>query len=294
LIQARIERMNRLILDAAIGIHHVSCMTIGRLSPRSILRLFQRDLPRPVDVINLITVADLESYRWYGLFVAPLVFGLGGSVPWGGQLEMHLHGPRVADRLLVVRYPSHRVWLGMITNPYYIAINKFRERGVERFEASFASARKGESLRGQERLLTVCFDAKDDGALERMLAEVKAVGGDLAYAAHEVATIDLFKSLAPTDPNPLRFKRVAFFGFPSCSALGLAIDEGIVARLTKHAGECAVQVYRREPLKAHFPRVLTGEAREPREHASDAPTSSPPTLRGEARGTRDRVTQTRA
>lgn len=229
---------------------------LDRVSPRKVARLFRRDLPRPIDVLNLLTISDLESYRWYGLLVAPLVYGTGGSVPWGGALVAHLHGPRVADRLLVARYRSHRAWIAMVTNPYYLLINRLRERGVARFEASFAAPIAGASLAKRDLLVVVAFDAPGDARLEALTCVVEGAGGELAYAAREAAPIDFFKDASPTDPNPLRFKRIAFFAFPTLHSIDRARAKGLVTRIVEEAGDCAVQVYRREPARAHFPALF--------------------------------------
>lgn len=49
------------------------------------------------------------------------------------RLERELVGEPQAEKLLVVRYRSHRSFLAMTFNPYYLLANKLREAGVERF-----------------------------------------------------------------------------------------------------------------------------------------------------------------
>jgi hypothetical protein len=231
---------------------------LERLDPRSLLRLYARDLPRPVDVLNLLTIepGGLEWYRWYGLLVAPLVYGGGGSVPWGGRLVAQLHGPCVANRLLIARYRSHRRWLAMVSNPYYFAINSLRERGVSRFEASFTEPIAHARLRGRGLVLVVHWNAPDDASLARVCEAFAESGGELVYASREAAPIDLFREKVATDPHPLRFKRVAFFAFTTLSAIDAARAGGVIARVEHATDECAVQVFRREPMRAHFPRAL--------------------------------------
>jgi uncharacterized protein (DUF1330 family) len=230
-------------------------MLMTRLRPGSLIRLFRRDLPRPVDVLNLLTIGDLESYRWYGLLVTPLLHAAGGSVRWAGRRTAHLHGPEVADRLLVVRYPSHRVWLAMIANPYYFAINRLRERGVTRFQASFTSPRSLSAFGRRALLLVVHFNARAEDALERIHGAVAVHGGDLVYAAREVSPIDFVDELRPTDPHPLELKRVAFFAFDA-PALERARATGLVRDVSACADACAIQVYEREPLLDHVPRTV--------------------------------------
>ncbi|MEX2194213.1 MAG: hypothetical protein WD844_02930 [Thermoleophilaceae bacterium] len=44
---------------------------LTRIRPRPLAALIRRDLGGPLDVINLITTARFERYRWYGLLVWP-------------------------------------------------------------------------------------------------------------------------------------------------------------------------------------------------------------------------------
>ena len=43
---------------------------LTRIRPRLVLDLARRDLPKPLDVINLISTGRFESYKWYGLLRA--------------------------------------------------------------------------------------------------------------------------------------------------------------------------------------------------------------------------------
>lgn len=104
-----------------------------RISPVEAVRLFWRPLPKPVDVINLIWIGRFSRYQLYGLMVAPTIYLIGGSIRWMSRLERELVGEPQAEKLLVVRYRSHRSFLAMTFNPYYLLANKLREAGVERF-----------------------------------------------------------------------------------------------------------------------------------------------------------------
>jgi len=100
-------------------------------------RLLRAPVHRPTDVLNLIDYADRRFYLWYGAFVLPTIYGVGGSIRWGGEHRSSLLGDPVGHTLLVVRYPTHRHFLLMTVNPYFALINHLRVRGVSRFAASF-------------------------------------------------------------------------------------------------------------------------------------------------------------
>ncbi len=40
------------------------------------------DLPKPIDVLNLIHFRDEEAYTWYGVMVLPLLKTVGAKVGW--------------------------------------------------------------------------------------------------------------------------------------------------------------------------------------------------------------------
>lgn len=214
---------------------------LTRLDLPAIARLARRDLPAPVDVVNLIRAGDdrFESYRWYGLLVMPVLRLAGGRIRWAGRHEGSLYGESQGDKLLVVRYPSHRRFLAMTLNPYYFAINVLRERGIDAFEASFMHASRDRDLPGRRLMLAVHFHA--GRSLETI---AQAVGGELVYAAHQTAAIP-FSVRGPTDPKPLTYGQVALFD---------VADPGDVD--ASPLGDVSVQLYRREPLRDLAPSLV--------------------------------------
>jgi uncharacterized protein (DUF1330 family) len=232
-------------------------MAKPRLDPRAFVRLFRRRLPAPVDVLNFLTVRDFESYRWYALLVGPLLIGAGGSVAWGGEVAQQIHGPAVCGKFLIVRYPSHRLWLMMVANPYYLLINRFRARGVERFEASFSTPESLAPLRGNAELVAVHFNADDgDAALARVKDIVAGAGGRCVYASREVAPISILTSYGPNDPNPLTFKRTALFASADVPALVRALTPDLLASLARATTGLSVQLLRRGTAADFMPSVV--------------------------------------
>jgi uncharacterized protein (DUF1330 family) len=226
---------------------------IRRIDPGAVARLWRADVPGPVDVINLLRIEHLESYRWYGVLVQPPLLLVGGGPFWMGRLERALHGEAPADKLMLVRYPSHRRFLAMTLNPYYFAINALREHGVERFEASFTHASvRDPALGRRKRVLGVHFD----GPLERLEALGEQRVGPLVYAARETAEIDVLDPPHPSDPNPLARKAFALFALGE----GDVPTEATIEALAAATDGCEIALYRREPAAAFRPGARSGPA----------------------------------
>lgn len=226
---------------------------IRRLQPGVILALARTDIAGPVDVLNLIKTDPkrFAMYRWYGLLVAPALQAVGGRPRWMSTHERALVGEPLADKLLVVRYPSHRRFLAMVLNPYYFAINEFRERGVTRFEASFTKVgfEEGE-LASQRRLVVVHHRAAD--ALPEIRAALEEAVGPLVYASSLVQSMTMLAPPRPSDPNPISLPHTACFAAGSAD---VAIDAQLATRLRAACPEISVQLYKREAPAAYLPPV---------------------------------------
>jgi len=191
--------------------------TFTRIDPAAVVRLARTDLPRPLDVLNLIELRDERSYARYGVAVTPAMLAVGARLRWMGRRVRTLAGEAPAERLLVVRYPTHRRFLAMTLNPYYVLINRFRERGVRRFEAAFTFAEREELPLGSQRWLLVA--QWDGGAtLEALRELIEPQAGPLVYASRMVASASYLRGSRPTDPNPLRLPTMA------CFAVGEGVD----------------------------------------------------------------------
>jgi uncharacterized protein (DUF1330 family) len=223
-----------------------------RIRPRPLLRLARRDLGGPLDVVNLISTARFERYRWYGLLVWPAMTAVGARVLWMGRFERSVHGEQQADKLLLVRYPSHRHFLAMTLNPYYLAINRLREAGVRRFEASFTRAsHRDPGLAGRRELVGVHFRSPEGRDALAGVAAVLEPVGELVYATRAVAGLDFLEPPIDTDPRPLSFGELALFAPAGDADLG-----SLAASLAEVTDGCALQVYRREPRSAYRPSLI--------------------------------------
>ncbi|PTL58394.1 DUF1330 domain-containing protein [Paraconexibacter algicola] len=244
---------------------------LHRIRPRPLLDLARRDLPGPLDVINLIHTGRWSHYRWYALLVTPPLLAVGGRPLWMGRTETVVHGERQADKFLVVRYPSQRRFLAMTLNPYYLAINLLRESGVRRFEASFTHAmHTAPQLRSARTLVAVHLRGADDDAIDAVRALTEPIAGPCVYATRAVASLGFLEPPAPTDPHPLSFPQIALFAPPRDAALPLQALAELAPRLEEHVDACVVQVYRQEPASVYRPSLRGGED----EHAA-APAARP-------------------
>jgi hypothetical protein len=187
--------------------------------------------------------------------VLPALLAVGGKPLWMGKLASPIEGEMQAEKLLIVRYPSHRRFLAMTLNPYYLAINRLREAGVDRFEASFTHASVAEpELIRRRSLVGLHFDAQGDSdALAEVIALFSEHGYELAYATRMQATIGFLEPPQPTDPNPLSFRELAMFAPPD------GADPGAPASLTPQlrllTKDFAMHLYEREPRSAYRPAL---------------------------------------
>ena len=224
---------------------------LTRIRPRPLAALIRRDLGGPLDVINLISTARFDRYRWYGLLVWPALTAVGARVLWMARFERSVHGDQQADKLLIVRYPSHRHFLAMTLNPYYLAINRLREAGVRRFEASFTRPSHLEpGLARRRELVGVHFRSPEGRDALADVAALLEPAGELVYATRAVAGLDFLHPPIDTDPRPLTFGELALFAPTGDADLG-----DLAARLADVTDGCSLQVYRREPRSAYRPSL---------------------------------------
>ena len=225
---------------------------LGRVNLKRLLALWREPGPRPVDVINLITMRESRWYRVYGFFVVPMIYVLGGSIPWAARHAGSIHGDPQATELLVVRYPSIARFLWMTTNPFYLLINLFRESGVERFQASFCQMDRAERITGHPWTVAVHWNGERDEAMREAL---EVLGGDLFYRCREHSALDFLREYRPTDPNPLRYKALALIAFDDPDAARSAFSEQALERLGSIADELCVQRYDEFDWRERPPRA---------------------------------------
>ncbi len=226
----------------------------GPIDRKEFARLYAITDPAPVDVLNLIRFKNRNSYNVYGMMMVPTLKAIGGSIRWTGRHVQALSGEPQSEELIVVRYPMIRRFLQMAVNPLYLAVaNPFRTRGVSHFEASFTTPDEPAAFDREPWIAVIHFNG-DDSAYNRVRDIAVSAGGRYVYSSKEFSPVSILKKFTPTDPNPLRFKRVAFFAFPSQEDAARALTPAVTGRIGAATEGASVQLYRRASLKEFIPR----------------------------------------
>jgi len=221
----------------------------SRLDWEAVRELKERALPQPVDALNLVTFSDEVSYRWYGILLAPRLLLLGVRPVWVATHEQCLLGDKYADEIVIIQYPNHRVLLDAVTGWYYGLVNRFRERGVQRFEFSLTERCLLETdLKRQSIFLVAHFNAREreeETSLPAIRQIVETDARRLVYASREVGTLAVFRPLLPSDPNPARYRQTAVFSIPDIESINDIPDDKLIGRLREMTKDLSLQLYRR-------------------------------------------------
>jgi hypothetical protein len=222
--------------------------------------LRRRDMPAPIDALNLLTLsARPASYLAYGALVWPLVRLAGGHWPWVGRRLETLAGPRTADFFVVCRYPTHRRFFGMVDNPYYRLANRFRTGGgVAGFEFGLFAPRAGAApiaapWRGPEPSLIVQWNPKTPDAADAVRDVLAALPGETVYASSLVAAMTeaLHGPYRRDDPNTPSFRENRIVRLADVAlARRCCQDAGRLRELAAATEGFAVDLYERTTLSA--------------------------------------------
>jgi len=97
----------------------------------------------PVVMVNLLRFkkhsADGDGSGWnayerYSKAISSLLKGVGGTILWAGNSEGAAYGDLCTKQwefVVLVRYPSRKAFLDMVTSPEYARANVHRENGVD-------------------------------------------------------------------------------------------------------------------------------------------------------------------
>ena len=113
-------------------------------TPEQFKALVESDDESPIVMVNLIRFKDqatgidegksgAEAYATYGRNIAPYMSEVGAEVLIATNTVESIIGPEEAewDAVLLVRYPSRKAFITMITNPGYQKEHEHRAAGVE-------------------------------------------------------------------------------------------------------------------------------------------------------------------
>jgi len=237
----------------------------NRIDKNAVRDLKNRPLPSPIDALNLVDIANEASYRWYGLLLSPLVLLFGGRPVWAGVHQRSLLGQKQADEIVIVRYPSHRILLNIINSTYYRLVNRLRERGVSYLRFSITYRFAGEKRMERRGLYLVAhFNGKSDTGDEvsnrvRTILEREPVR--LIYASREVTPLDIFRSLEPTDPNPVEYRETAILSIEDMESTAAQVDAKAQHDLQVATDGISLHIYRGLGTLEALPRAKTARPR---------------------------------
>lgn len=119
-------------------------MSVIDPTPAQFEALAGSDDESPIVMVNLIRFKDratgidegktgAEAYGIYGQNIAPYLAEAGGEVLIATTSVDSIIGPEEPewDMVILVRYPSRKAFLGMISNPGYLKEHEHRVAGVE-------------------------------------------------------------------------------------------------------------------------------------------------------------------
>jgi uncharacterized protein (DUF1330 family) len=115
-------------------------------SAEQLAALAGRPADAPVLMVNLLkfkTPGGLESYRRYGLEVAPHLERVGATVRYAGTDPGIVIGDGQRpwwDAILIVEYPTPQAFLDMVTTPEYTQVHEHRAAALERGDLIATSA----------------------------------------------------------------------------------------------------------------------------------------------------------
>lgn len=87
----------------------------------------------PVVMLNLLRFkpdGGAEKYAEYGAAAAPHLAKVGGKVIFAGRPGELLIGHETWDLMLLVRYPSRKHFLSLMSDPEYLAVTPLREAAI--------------------------------------------------------------------------------------------------------------------------------------------------------------------
>jgi len=113
--------------------------------PKELNEGFMRDLADhgPVVMVNLVRFrtrandgsgSGWDAFLRYSEATMPLIKACGGTVLWAGKAEGAAFGnlgTKCWDYVVLVRYPSRKAFLGMVTSTDYAKANVHRENAVD-------------------------------------------------------------------------------------------------------------------------------------------------------------------
>lgn len=216
--------------------------------------LFRKPAFNPTYVLNLIDYKNFASYRVYGLFIMPMILLSGGGVPWAGRHIQKVYGEPAAKHVIFVRYLSHQRFMVFITNPFFLLVNGFRDRGVEKFEAAFSRTIREEKAKEIDAsiVLGIHFNSDEEGPiLDSNKALMESFNAREILAIKEQYIMDFLTNPKANEPNPHTYKVNQFFAMNQRE-----VPDDLAQKLNALAeslGHCSIQLYKKANKKHYLP-----------------------------------------
>ena len=112
-------------------------MTSNTPRPEAVQALVESQESGRVVMLNLLKfkpVGGAASYTEYARHVTPILERIGAKVIFAGPVTSTVIGEQPWDSILLVEYPSRKVFVEMITSAEYQGIHHFRDEALERSE----------------------------------------------------------------------------------------------------------------------------------------------------------------
>jgi hypothetical protein len=230
-------------------------LAIANIRPKALIDLYNHAPVEPMDALNLIQITNHDFYALYGVLVIPLLKLIGSELIVTLELKEALHGEAKFNHCLIARYQSHRRFLGMISNPYYILINRAREAGVKYLELSFTESRaalpvQDLSLRNDESLVLLRLKSSADWLQIESAAAKHAL--EVAYHSEKVMDLDIFAEYKATNPNPLEYPVSVFLRATGKGKQLTALGQEFNSELEKQSLDYTLSLWEKTKFKEGF------------------------------------------
>lgn len=105
------------------------------VNPEELKKLTKNSNQESFVMLNLLKFKKGDGKKYYARYMAetaPFTAEVGATVEYLGIPGELLTGKEDWDLLMMVRYPSRKAFLDLISNPGYLKVHEWRVKGVER------------------------------------------------------------------------------------------------------------------------------------------------------------------
>ncbi|UCC17549.1 MAG: hypothetical protein JSU58_03095 [Dehalococcoidales bacterium] len=213
----------------------------------------------PVDALNLVSFLNAVRYRWYGLLLSPMVLLRGGRQLFVGEYVRSLVGEKIFDELVIIRYPSLRTFVRIVTGRFYSLLNRLRAKSVHYFEFSFTSPlRESSELRKKGHWLIVLFNYQE-GTFGNVLDKITNILGKYPviqlYVSRKIGVIPFQGMTVFSDPNPCQYEGIVIFSILEDDQERLILEKNTVDDLRSVTIDLSVDIYRSIGISESMPWV---------------------------------------